>query len=386
MYTDPSGELAFIPFLLGAIALGGISTAAYSVADHLDKGGSFNNIDWQDTWEKATIGAFAGGALAIAGAGIGAGVTAAATTARVAYSTIQSVGLVLGAGATGWQAGVGVANIQQGKPWTGALDLVGAAAGLVSLGVGYQGYKNTLRDENLAQIGGQLDRLTRETQATIRQIEDWQVESGNIPGLNPKSAYQIGEISMTGEIALPYGKSNINIYNPLANQGDINLDRLISSGRLTGDAIDLAGAIRLNDIRQNAIKSLNLSSKEAKEIAKAKTRNTAFANVWINNKQVETPDFSLKGISGIENINGFVRYTPPGGRLLKTKVIGKRDRAQDPEAKILEEILINTRKYDKIYIELGSERPVCGSCADVIANFLLQRPNARMNVSGSVIK
>jgi hypothetical protein len=46
----------------------------------------------------------------------------------------------------------------------------------------------------------------------------------------------------------------------------------------------------------------------------------------------------------------------------------------------------HTRQYDKLYIKLTTERPVYGSCADVIANFLSQRPNAKIEVSGSVIK
>ncbi len=111
-----------------------------------------------------------------------------------------------------------------------------------------------------------------------------------------------------------------------------------------------------------------------------------FADVWINNKQGVSPDFTLRGISGESNIRGFVRHTASENRVLRTKIIKGVDRAQDPDAKILEEILANTNTHDKIHINFYTERPVCESCIDVIANFLAARPNATVSTFGAVIK
>jgi RHS repeat-associated protein len=148
-WTDPSGEIAPLLAFGIAVALGGLFGAGYGVANHLDNGGSFSNIDRQDIWEKATIGAFAGGALFLAGAAA----TAIGTAAGIAQSTIQAGGLIFGAAGTGWNAGTGIANIQNGKPWTGALDLIGAALGVWGLNKGYQGYRQTLTNENIAKSG-----------------------------------------------------------------------------------------------------------------------------------------------------------------------------------------------------------------------------------------
>jgi The BURPS668_1122 family of deaminases len=73
-------------------------------------------------------------------------------------------------------------------------------------------------------------------------------------------------------------------------------------------------------------------------------------------------------------------------RLLKPRLIRGNDRGQDAEAKILEEILVMTNKHDKIGIVFGTERPVCESCIDVMAEFLAKRPNATIKVMGAVIK
>jgi hypothetical protein len=94
----------------------------------------------------------------------------------------------------------------------------------------------------------------------------------------------------------------------------------------------------------------------------------------------------LRGISGEREIHGFVRYTAPENRVLRTKIIKGVDRSQDPDAKILEEILVNTSKYDKIHINFYTERSVCESCIDVVANFLSARPNAVISAYGAVIK
>jgi RHS repeat-associated protein len=147
--TDPTGNFVFVPILLGAIALGGVFGAGYAVANHLEKGGSLNNIDWQDTWEKATIGGAGAAVVTTGAAAIGAGLTAAG----VAASTVQAGGLIFGAAGTGWSIGSGINNIANGKPLTGTLDLIGAGLGIKGLVSGYQGYRQTLTNENIARSG-----------------------------------------------------------------------------------------------------------------------------------------------------------------------------------------------------------------------------------------
>ena len=164
-YTDPSGNFVFVPILLGAIALGGVFGAGYAVADHLEKGGSLNNIDWQDTWEKATIGAFGAAVVTTGAAAIGAGLT----TAGVAASTVQAGGLLLGAAGTGWQAGTGIANIQNGKPYTGTLDLIGAGLGVKGLVDGHQGYLQTVARENAA-VQSKIARLNNLDSSQLRRV------------------------------------------------------------------------------------------------------------------------------------------------------------------------------------------------------------------------
>jgi RHS repeat-associated protein len=372
-YTDPSGEFANVA---AGVGLGALYGGLYAFANDIETG-NFGLDTFGNVARGAALGAVAG---AVISSGLGL-VAAGLSSTGVAASSIQAGSLVLGAAATGWGIGSGILNISNGKPLTGTLDLVSAGFGVRALSSGYQGYKTILLNET-------LDNLAAQTKATISSIEEWQVSSGNVPGLNSKSPYKIGFIDTEG-VSLPYSKANnsiLDIYNPLANQGQTSLDRLIASGRLTGESINLIGAIKLNDIRQNAAQALNLSLKNTKNIVNAKTRNTAFADVWINNKQGGTPDFMLKGISGTENIKGYARYTTLENRVLKTQLVNGKNRAQDPEAKILEEILMNTNKYDKIHIALSTERPICGSCADVTANFLAQRPNATVNISGSVIR
>jgi RHS repeat-associated protein len=175
--TDPSGNFVFVPILLGAIALGGAFGAGYAVADHLEKGGSLNNIDWQDTWEKATIGAFGAAVITTGAAAIATGLTAAG----VAASTVQAGGLIFGAAGTGWQAGSGINNIANGKPLTGALDLIGAGLGIFGLNKGYQGYRQTLTNENIAKSGVVWD----------------------VPG-NPRPISQVGnsQLNSSGEITI----------------------------------------------------------------------------------------------------------------------------------------------------------------------------------------
>jgi hypothetical protein len=268
-----------------------------------------------------------------------------------------------------------------GKPLTGSLDLIGGVLGAKGLHSGYKGYKDAIFNEN-------IDKLAKDTRATISSIEDWQVESGNLPGLHPGSDYRVGRIDIPEDISLIYGKkgsSILDIYNPLSNHGDVRLDRLIASGRVTGNAINLEETVRLNDIRKNTAQSLNLLSNN-QGIVNGRKGNASFADLWINNKNLSnSPDFRLKGFSGKDDINGFVRYTPPSNRVLKTKSVNGMERAQDPEAKILEQILLNTNKYDKIHVKLSTERSLCRSCSDVVASFLELRPNATIEISGSVI-
>jgi RHS repeat-associated protein len=171
MATDPSGMFVFVPFLLGAIALGGAFGAGYAVADHLEKGGSLNNIDWQDTWEKATIVAAGAAVVTTGAAAIGAGLTAAG----VAASTVQAGGLIFGAAGTGWSIGSGINNIANGKPLTGALDLIGAGLGIKGLVSGYQGYRQTLTNENIAKSGVVYD--VPGNPRPISQVGDSQLNS-----------------------------------------------------------------------------------------------------------------------------------------------------------------------------------------------------------------
>jgi RHS repeat-associated protein len=336
-YTDPSGKI--IPLLLGAAFVGGLFGGAYGVADHIEKGGTLDNINWGDIGGKAAFGAFAGAGITALAVGVAAGAAAYGVLA----STIAATGLVLGAAATGWGIGSGIYNIANGKPLTGSLDLIGGVLGLKGLHSGYKGYKDAIFSEN-------IDKLAKETRATISSIEDWQVESGNIPGLHPSSPYQVGEIAIPNGINLPYKSNNstLNVYNPLANQGNTDLSRLISSGRLTGNAIDIGGTIRLNNIRQSAAVALGKTS-NSQGLSNAKSSNSSFADVWINNRSdAIRPDFQLKGFAGVKDISGYVPNKAPHTRLLKPRVIRGNDRGQDAEAKILEEILVRTGKHDKI--------------------------------------
>jgi RHS repeat-associated protein len=164
-YTDPSGKI--IPLLLGAAFIGGLFGGAYGVADHIERGGTLDNINWGDIGGKATFGAFAGaGITALA---VGAAFGAAAF--GVAASTVTATGLVLGAAATGWGIGSGIYNIVNGKPLTGSLDLIGGVLGAKGLHSGYKGYKDAIFSEN-------IDKLAKETRATISSIEDWQANNG----------------------------------------------------------------------------------------------------------------------------------------------------------------------------------------------------------------
>ena len=125
-YTDPSGKI--IPFILGAAALGGFLGATYGVAEQLDSGQSINSIDWQDVWEKSTIGAFAGviGAITFTG-----GATALGTF--VPATTLKFAGLGLGAFTIGTQTGTAINHANEGKFWTAGVDIISAGIGWLGL-------------------------------------------------------------------------------------------------------------------------------------------------------------------------------------------------------------------------------------------------------------
>jgi RHS repeat-associated protein len=203
LYTDPSGEI--VPLLAFGllIAAGGLLGAGYGVANHLDNGGSLDNIDLQDIWEKATIGAFTGGASFV----FGAAASATAAWAGVAQSTIQAGGLIVGAAFTGWQAGTGINNIQNGKPYTGALDLVSAGLGAGGLFKGYQGYRQTLTAENITRSGIVYD----------------------VPG-NPRPISQVGDpqLNSTGKI-VPTQSSALATTSPSRNQAGTSHATLVHS-------------------------------------------------------------------------------------------------------------------------------------------------------------
>jgi RHS repeat-associated protein len=166
--TDPTGKFVFVPFLLGAIAFGAVAGAAYGVADHFERGGSINNINGQEIWDKAIFGAVGGATFAVV-AGLAAG---AALSAKIAASTVQATGLVLGAGGTGWSIGSGINNIANGKPYTGTLDILTGILGVKGLQAGYKNYKSTLLDEQIGQ-------LAKDTRVTISSIEEWQASNSN---------------------------------------------------------------------------------------------------------------------------------------------------------------------------------------------------------------
>jgi RHS repeat-associated protein len=192
-YTDPSGEI--IPLLLGAAFIGGFFGGAYGVADHIEKGGTLDNINWGDIGGKAAFGAFAGAGITALAVGAAVG----AVALGVAASTVTATGLVLGAAATGWGIGSGIYNIANGKPLTGSLDLIGGVLGAKGLHSGYKSYQSQLSSEKLAKfnvqqeridnIGAKLDSLSEETRATISSITDFQMVSES-PTSNIKILYR----------------------------------------------------------------------------------------------------------------------------------------------------------------------------------------------------
>jgi RHS repeat-associated protein len=216
LYTDPSGEI--VPLLAFGllIAAGGLLGAGYGVANHLDNGGSLDNIDLQDIWEKATIGAFTGGASFV----FGAAASATAAWAGVAQSTIQAGGLIVGAAFTGWQAGTGINNIQNGKPYTGALDLVSAGLGAGSLFKGYQGYRQTLTNENLTRMG-----VVSDIPGNPRPISQEYPQVNSSGEIVRTSSSGLATRTAVGDTIVPYGNPlilapaplefNPNLYNHL---------------------------------------------------------------------------------------------------------------------------------------------------------------------------
>jgi RHS repeat-associated protein len=175
--TDPSGMI--LPLIALAIygAIGGALVAgAYGVADHLEHDGSLGNIDWGDIAQKASIGAAVGSTLGVAGGIAFSGLAAAG----VAESTLILGSQFIGATGTGWQAGTGIANIQNGKPYTGALDLISAGFGVKGLVSGHHGYLQAVTKENAAaqakiarldNLGSKLDDLQAQTQDLIKQAD-----------------------------------------------------------------------------------------------------------------------------------------------------------------------------------------------------------------------
>jgi RHS repeat-associated protein len=144
-WTDPSGKI--LPLLLGMVVYGAIfgavTTAAYGVASHIESGGRLDNIDWRDIGEKASIGALFG---AVGGAFFG-GLAVGALAAGVAPSTVIGTGLIFGAGTSGWQIGTGINNIRDGKPLTGAIDIISGIAGIAGLKKGYGQYTKAQASE-----------------------------------------------------------------------------------------------------------------------------------------------------------------------------------------------------------------------------------------------
>jgi RHS repeat-associated protein len=160
LLTDPSGKIANV---IGGGILGGFFGGLYALANDIETG-RLNENTFERVVNGATVGAVAG---AIIGSGIG-------LVAGLAGLAVTATGLVAGAGFTGWGIGSGIYNIANGKPLTGTLDLIGGAAGLKGLQFGYKGYKDTVFNEN-------IDKLAKDTRATISSIEDWQTSLNNGP-------------------------------------------------------------------------------------------------------------------------------------------------------------------------------------------------------------
>jgi hypothetical protein len=107
------------------------------------------------------------------------------------------------------------------------------------------------------------------------------------------------------------------------------------------------------------------------------TRNFAFASGNINGNKMGV----LKAFSGTENVESFVNLREV--RKLTTSIVVGKDRLQDSEVKILEEILNMTTRSDKGNIRIFTERVTCSSCGNAINEFLYtHRPGIKIELIG----
>jgi RHS repeat-associated protein len=399
--TDPSGMIAPLLAFGIAVALGGLFGAGYGVANHLDNGGSFSNIDGQDIWEKATIGALGGAVVATGAAAIGAGLTAAG----VAASTVQAGGLIFGAAGTGWSIGSGINNFANGKPWTGALDFLGAGLGIKGLVSGYQGYRQTLTNENIARSGVVYD--VPGNPRPISQVGDSQLNSsgqivpagssalanrtsvggaiipyGNnaggalVLGNSASSAIAQATSAVTGQSLIPTDPFSLYLQHP--NYPDLSrgafgkLDGYIAKGevqliRSTPYDLQTATTIR-NNIINSGINKLSTRYSDSKG-------NIAFAEGTINGNNIP----QIRAFSGKEHLQGYTNL-PKNSQLVSEK-LGRLDRKIDSESKILERLLEITKEGDVGTIKLFSEHFVCSSCGGMIEQFKNLRPHIKIIIS-----
>jgi RHS repeat-associated protein len=248
--TDPSGMIAPLIALALYGAIGGaLFAGAYGVADHLERGGSLGNVDWGDVAQKASIGAAVGATFAVGGAFIAEGLVAAG----VAASTVQAGGLLFGAAGTGWQAGTGIVNIQNGKPYTGTLDLIGAGLGIWGLNKGYQGYVQTRTTENIARSGVVYD--VPGNPRPISQVGDSQLPGGSVS--------EGGQIASSGRILS--GSNPRGLLAPSLDENAITNPSLIPS--FNGKPMGKRTMIAPTQKDPTAIRNLNLENDNAELLA-----------------------------------------------------------------------------------------------------------------------
>ncbi|MCG9682877.1 hypothetical protein L1D31_09855 [Vibrio sp. Isolate23] len=121
-YKDPSGHIAFIPILIGAVVGAVVGAAVATAAEVIDMAVSGDPFDWEQVLIGAALGALSGGIGAAAGAG-------ASTATKIA---VEAIDTVVSAGA---EFGI---NVAMGNSVEKSLQMaaVGAAIGVASTSAG----------------------------------------------------------------------------------------------------------------------------------------------------------------------------------------------------------------------------------------------------------
>jgi RHS repeat-associated protein len=345
MYTDPSGEILPILALAAAFATGVELAAEAAVLFGL--GAAAINVVRQDI-------AIAQGSSD--GFKLDQFAQSAATGAAFGAATpFLSAGLLTGLGALG----SGLSLLSAKNEYDNHRYGTAAFDALTAIPFGFVGKLATEKLPRISGLNGKPDPITSKELSLLNNNESLIVPN------------------------VVYGKPKgiVDIYDPIYDPQNILLS---VRGQINPSLSTVSDVIKLNGIRSEAagVAKLNnlLPGKELRSLRRGIDRNIAVADISINGSTS-----SIKGVSGVEDFPGFAKFIPSENRILKTMMINGRNRSQDPEAKILENILNNTRESDAIVINLATERRVCDSCLGVMRDFLLLRPNATINVTGSVI-